>query len=82
MLSPLEKLPPLESQNFQNPDPAKAWFSLDRISQVRPASLTREKLGMCGTVDVAELLHNPVLTLKIAADYSRENAKNRFSPNF
>jgi len=78
MPSPLEKLPPLESQEFQNPHSVRVWFPLDRISQARPTSLTREKLGTCGTIAAAGPLDNPVLTLNTAADNSRENGGSVF----
>jgi hypothetical protein len=78
MLSPLEKLPPLESQNSQDPDFGEGLDLSKRICQLEPALLTREKFGPCATVTDGETLHNPVLTLNIAADNSPEREDSHF----
>jgi len=67
---------------FLGPGIGEGQGPLERIFQLQPVSLTRGKLGPCGTVTDAEDLHNPVLTLNIRADNSRENGGNHNSSFF
>lgn len=63
---------------FFGPGIGEGLGPLELICQLKLVSLTRGKLGPCGTVTDAEDLHNPVLTLNIGAEIP-ENGRNRNS---
>ncbi len=83
MLTPLERLPPLESHNSQDPVWRRPESPQTKHGRWRDSHLpAQEKLGPCANVTDAVSPHNPVLTLNSAADYPPPITMNGRSTGF